>query len=146
MPVRYLSTGQRKRAALACLAAGGAGGLCVFGPWIVKLIYKDSFVQVASSVLPWYAWAMVPLALANVLINNLLARSQFRVVPALTVLAVAYGVTLAVVGRHAGSLADPQAGLRMMLQTLGVFNLLLLAVCAVFTWGAGAKTKMEDGR
>jgi hypothetical protein len=77
---------------------------------------------------------MVPLALANVLINNLLARANFRVVPALVVLAAAYGVVLAVVGRHAGNLAEPAAGLRMMLQTLGVFTLLLLAVCAWFTF------------
>jgi hypothetical protein len=91
-------------------------------------------VQVASSVLPWYAWAMVPLSLAYALVNNLLARSQFRIVPALVVMAVAYGVTLAVVGRHAGHLAEPVAGLRMMLQTLGAFNLLLLAVCAWFTF------------
>jgi len=118
----------------AVLAAGGASGLWLFGPWIVKLVYTKSYVQIASSVLPWYAWAMVPLALANVLINNLLARANFRVVPALTVLAAAYGVALAVVGRHAGNLADPQVGLRMMLQTLGAFNLLLLAVCAWFTW------------
>ena len=129
----------------AVLAAGGASGLWLLGPFVVKFVYTPAYVQTAASVLPWYAWAMVPLALANVLINNLLARSQFRVVPALTVLAVAYGVTLAVVGRRAGSLADPQAGLRMMLQTLGAFNLLLLAVCAVFTWGVGAKTKMENG-
>jgi O-antigen/teichoic acid export membrane protein len=126
------------------LAAGGAGGLCILGPWIVKQFYNDTFVQVASSVLPWYAWAMVPLALANVLINNLLARANFRVVPALAVLAAAYGVALAVVGRHAGNLADPQVGLRMMLQTLGVFNLLLLAVCAGFTWGAKSKARMEN--
>jgi O-antigen/teichoic acid export membrane protein len=119
----------------AILAAGGAAGLGLLGPWIVKLIYQDSYLQVASSVLPWYAWAMVPLALANVLINNLLARANFRIVPALAVLAAAYGVALAVVGRHAGNLTDPQVGLRMMLQTLGAFNLLLLAVCAAFTWG-----------
>jgi O-antigen/teichoic acid export membrane protein len=130
----------------AILAAGGAAGLWLLGPWIVKLIYQDSYMQVALSVLPWYAWAMVPLALANVLINNLLARANFRIVPALAVLAAAYGVALAVVGRHAGNLANPQVGLRMMLQTLGAFNLLLLAVCAGFTWGASAKTKMEDGR
>jgi O-antigen/teichoic acid export membrane protein len=129
----------------AVLAAGGASGLWILGPWIVKLVYTQAYVQTAAAVLPWYAWAMVPLTLANVLINNLLARSQFRVVPALTVLAVAYGVVLAVVGRHAGSLADPQAGLRMMLQTLGAFNLLLLAVCATFTWGPVAKAKMENG-
>jgi O-antigen/teichoic acid export membrane protein len=130
----------------AVLAAGGASGLWLLGPWIVKFVYTPAYVQVAASVLPWYAWAMVPLALANVLINNLLARSNFRVVPALAVLAAAYGVALAVVGRHAGSLADPQAGLRMMLQTLGVFNLLLLAVCAGFTWGLKGKAKMENGR
>jgi O-antigen/teichoic acid export membrane protein len=128
----------------AILAAGGAAGLWLLGPWIVKLIYQDSYLQVASSVLPWYAWAMVPLALANVLINNLLARANFRIVPALAVLAAAYGVALAVVGRHAGNLADPQVGLRMILQTLGVFNLLLLAVCAGFTWGAKSKARMEN--
>lgn len=116
------------------LAAGGALGLTILGPWIIKLVYKDSYVQVASSVLPWYAWAMVPLSLAYALVNNLLARSQFRIVPALVALAVAYGVALAVVGRHAGNLAEPAAGLRMVLQTLGAFNLLLLAVCAWFTF------------
>jgi len=91
-------------------------------------------VQVAAAVLPWYAWAMVPLSLANVLVNNLLARSQFRIVPELVALAVAYGFALAVVGRHAGQLASPEAGLRLILQTLGVVNLLLLAACAFFTW------------
>jgi peptidoglycan biosynthesis protein MviN/MurJ (putative lipid II flippase) len=128
----------------AVLAAGGAAGLWLLGPWIVKLVYTKAYVQTAASVLPWYAWAMVPLTLANVLINNLLARANFRVVPALTVLAVAYGVALAMVGRHAGNLPDPQDGLRMMLQTLGAFNLLLFGVCAVFTWGIQGKTKMED--
>jgi hypothetical protein len=34
----------------------------------------------------------------------------------------------------------------VVLQTLGAFNLLLFLVCAWFTWGASAKTKMEDGR
>jgi len=116
------------------LAAGGALGLTVLGPWIVKFVYKPSYVQIATSVLPWYAWAMVPLSLAYALVNNLLARSQFRIVPALVLVAAAYGVTLAVVGRHAGSLADPAAGLRMMLQTLGAFNLLLLAVCAGYSF------------
>ena len=42
--------------------AGGALGLTIFGPWIVKLVFKDSFVAVAAQVLPWYAWAMVPLS------------------------------------------------------------------------------------
>ena len=116
----------------AILAAGGAAGLCLVGPFVVKLIYKGSYLAVASSLLPWYAWAMVPLTLANVLVNDLLARSRFRIVPALVVLAIGYGVALAVVGHRAGNLPDVQAGFRMMIQTLGVFNLLLLGVCALF--------------
>jgi len=36
--------------------------------------------------------------------------------------------------------------LEVVLQTLGAFNLLLFLICACFTWGVKAKTKMEDGR
>jgi O-antigen/teichoic acid export membrane protein len=108
----------------AVLAAGGAAGLWLLGPWIILKVYQGSYIQVASSVLPWYAWAMVPLSLANVLINNLLARSQFRIVPVLVLLAAAYGFALT---RFHDSLV-------MVLQTLGVFTLLLLGACAWFTF------------
>jgi threonine/homoserine/homoserine lactone efflux protein len=69
-----------------------------------------------------------------VLVNSLMARSRFAAVPWLVLVAVGYAVALAVVGRHAGSLADTQAGLRQMIQTLGAFNLLLLGTCMWFTW------------
>lgn len=119
------------------LAAGGALGLTVLGPWIIKLAFKASYVRVAGAVLPWYAWAMVPLSLANALVNHLLAKSQFRIVPVLVVLALAYGFALT---QFHGSLIT-------VLQTLGVFNLLLLAACGWFTWRSGeGKTKMEDGK
>ena len=118
------------------LAAGGALGLTILGPWLVKLVFKDSFVAVAAAVLPWYAWAMVPLALANALVNNLLARSQFRIVPVLVVLAAGYAVALT---QFHGSLVQ-------VLQTLGIFNLLLFAAAAWFTWRGKAGTKMEDGK
>jgi O-antigen/teichoic acid export membrane protein len=108
----------------AVLAAGGALGLTVLGPRIVRFAFTEAYVRPAMQVLPWYAWAMVPLSLANALVNNLLARSQFRIVPALLVLAAAYAVAL----------AHFHASLSAVLQTLGVFNLLLLAVCAWFTW------------
>ena len=115
------------------LAAGGALGLTVLGPWIVKFVFKDTFVAVAVKVLPWYAWAMVPLSLANVLVNNLLARAQFSIVPVLMALAAAYAFALT---QFHGSLV-------MVLQTLGAFNLLLLAVCAWFTWGVKPKAKTQ---
>ena len=117
----------------AILAAGGALGLTLLGPLAVKFAFTQAYVAPATRVLPWYAWAMVPLSLANVLANNLLARSQFRIVPVLLALAAAYGVAL----------TRFHASLIMVLQTLGVFTLLLLAACLWFTWLEGpAKTRV----
>jgi len=112
------------------LAAGGATGLWVLGPWIVKFMFAPAFVEPASALLPWYAWAVVPLALANVLINDLLARSHFKLLPALCLLAVGYAVGLSCF--HDTPVA--------VIKTLGVCNSLLLAICAWYTWGGG-KTK-----
>jgi len=108
----------------AILAIGGAIGLMVLGPMVTKIVYNESYVGIARTVLPWYAGAIVPLALANVLLNNLLAHSRFRVVPALVVLAGAYAFALT---RFHGSFV-------MVLQVYGVSNLVLLALCAWFTW------------
>ena len=107
------------------LAAGGAMGLWVLGPWVVRFVFGPSYVQADAVLLPWYAWAVVPISVANVLLNNLLARSLFKVVPALCVLAGVY--TLALTQFH-----DTPV---MVIKTLGVCNVLLLAVCAYYTWG-----------
>jgi hypothetical protein len=110
------------------LAACGMLGLWLVGPWVVKLVYKSGDVGETMRLIPWYAGAMVPLALANVLVNDMLARSRFRVVPAMVVLAVAYGLTLPfMLNRFPGRL-------EVALQTLGAFNLLLLTICAWFTF------------
>jgi len=115
------------------LAAGGAVFMTILGPWVIRLFYKPSYVQVASSVLPWYLWAMVPLSLAYALVNNLLARSRFGIVPVLVVLAAAYGFALT---RFHDSLIT-------VLKTLGAFNVLLFAVCVWFTWGMKARLETE---
>ena len=107
------------------LAAGGAIGLWVLGPWAVSFMFPKDFVQGTSILLPWYAWAVVPLAVANALLNNLLARSLFKVVPALCVL----------VGIYVFALTRFHDTPVMVVQTLGACNLLLLAVCAYYTWG-----------
>ena len=106
------------------LATCGVLGLWVLGPWVVKLVWGANYVEVATQVLPWYAGAMVPLSLANVLLSNLLARSSFRVVPAVVAVAVAYGFALT--RFHSTQVA--------VLQTLGVFSLLFLAVCTWYTF------------
>jgi O-antigen/teichoic acid export membrane protein len=110
------------------LAAAGATVLWLFGPWIVGGLYGDEYVRITSAIVPWYAWAMVPLTLANVLLNDVMARSLFLVVPLLLALALAYAVALL-------SFHD---SLVSVLRTMGVFNVLLLAVCACFS-RAGAR-------
>jgi O-antigen/teichoic acid export membrane protein len=108
----------------ALLSACGAVGLTVIGPWVVRLVFKPSFVEVATTILPWYAWAMLPIALTNVLLNHLLAHGAYRVVVPLVVLVMGYAFALT---RFHESLV-------MVLQTLGVFGLGALGVCAWFSY------------
>lgn len=122
----------------AVLAIFGGLGLWLVGPLAIKLVYKSTYLS-AAALIPWYAGAMVPLAMANVIVNDLLARSRFRVVPFMVLLALAYGFTLPWMLHHF------PGRLEVVLQTLGAFNLLLFGICAWFTWGAKGKAKMENG-
>jgi O-antigen/teichoic acid export membrane protein len=124
-------------ASTAGLAIIGAIGLSVLGPFFVRLVYTPDYVAPATAILPWYAAAMVPLSLANVLVNNLLARSDFRIVPWLVLLAIAFGVTL----------WYWHPTVKMILQTLAAYTTALLFICAFFTWGRHAlrQLKPESG-
>jgi O-antigen/teichoic acid export membrane protein len=112
------------------LAAGGALGLSLVGPWVVPIMFPKLATKLVA-LLPWYAWAVVPLSLANVLVNNLMARSLFKVVPVICLLAPLYAFALT--RFHATPLE--------VIKTLGVFNTLLFLVCAWYTWGAKHKTE-----
>jgi O-antigen/teichoic acid export membrane protein len=104
----------------------GVLGLWLLGPWVVSFVFPPEYRLETLAILPWYAGAMVPLALANVLVNDLLARSRFQVVPFLVLLAMFYGLALT---QYHDSFAT-------VLKTLSVFNVLLLAICAWFTFGS----------
>jgi O-antigen/teichoic acid export membrane protein len=119
----------------AIMATGGAIALTIVGPYVVKFVSTKEYVSQGAALLPWYAGAMVPLALANVLLNNLLARSCFRVVPAVCVLALAYGFGLNYALAHSHYLETA-------LKTMGVANVILLAVCAWYT----RKARLEQAR
>jgi hypothetical protein len=122
----------------AVLAAGGALGLWLTGPLLVKFMSKPEYVAEAVKLLPWYAGAMIPLALANVMVNDLMARERYGVVPFMVALAVAYGFTLPWMLNHF------PGRIEVALQTLGGFNLLLFLVCAFFMWGVKpAKAEAE---
>ena len=103
----------------------GVLSLWILGPWVVRLVYPPAYVAQTLAILPWYAGAMVPLALANVLVNDLLGRGKFQIVPFLVLLAMIYG--LALTQHHASFIA--------VLKMLGGFNLVLFAICAWFVWG-----------
>jgi O-antigen/teichoic acid export membrane protein len=106
----------------AGLAVLGALGLSLVAPWALTLVFKDTY-KAAVPLLSWFAWCITPLTLANVLLNDLLARSQFRVVPWLVAVVGAYG--LALLRFHDSFLT--------VIKTLGVFNLVFFGVTIWFT-------------
>lgn len=107
-------------------ATGLIGGLAALGctifPKLPLIVLRSPFLQSAPLV-PWFTWCMVPLAISNVLINNLLARERFSVVPWLVAVAIGYGVALRY---YHSSFVN-------VIQLLGLFSTLLVVVCVTFT-------------
>jgi O-antigen/teichoic acid export membrane protein len=113
-------------AGTAILAIVSAAGLSLVGRWVIPIVYTPEYIATASAILPWYAFAIVPLAVANVLLSNLLARPTLDFVfPSCAVL-VAVGYMVALTRFHASMI--------QVLQVMGICNLLFLAVCAGFSW------------
>jgi O-antigen/teichoic acid export membrane protein len=113
---------------VTALAAGAAALGCTLFPTLpLRVVYDESWLKVAGPLVPWFAWSMLPLTLSTVLINALLGRAQYKVVPWLALVAAGYGMALYF--RH--------DTFETVIQTLGIFSTLMLAVCAWFTWGPG---------
>ncbi len=108
----------------AGLAIAAGIGLSLLGWLPVKIVYGADRVAGTMAIIPWFAAAMIPLTLANVVVNGLLAKGDLRVVPWLGLLAVGYAVTL--------WLWHPN--LPAVLKTLGGFTTALFLAGAVFTW------------
>ena len=121
------------------LMGAGAALFCTFFPEVpLRIIYDASFLKVAPLV-PLFAWCMLPLILSSVLVNNLLARERFAVVPFLVAIAAGYVFALEHVGHKHG--AEGMEGFAAVIKTLGLFSSLLLGVCVVFTfWDARKKS------
>ena len=116
---------------LTLLGTGGLSAMAVLGlalvsPIIMQHFSKgdhDSMVTMVR-LIPLFAGAMVPLGMGNVLLNNLMAHSRFKVVPVLVILAAGYWIAL----QHYHD------SFKTVIQTFGVFSVIFLAVCAFFTW------------
>jgi O-antigen/teichoic acid export membrane protein len=127
------------------LAGGAAALMCTFFPALpLQLVrYDKSYLDISAPLVPWFAWSMLPLTLSTVLINSLMARSQFKAVPWLLAAVGGYVATLYL---RLNAIQDFSPDkFPIVIQTIGIFGLVVLAVCAWFTWGFRGK-KMEDGR
>jgi O-antigen/teichoic acid export membrane protein len=116
-----------------CAMAGVLGSLVPELP--LKLIYDESYLVVAPLV-TWFIWAMIPLALAVVLVNNLLARSDYAVAYALPVVCAGYAVALvqAAPGLAEQTLEFDVKAYISVTKIIGAGNLAFLAVAGIFTW------------
>jgi len=115
MVVTFIGTG--------ILCASAVAGLILTAPFLIKYGSKPENASILPD-LPLFGMAMVPLAMGNVLLYNLMAHSRFKISFALAPLMIAYWFAL----QHFHDT------FRMVIETLGVFNLIYLAVCAFFTW------------
>lgn len=146
---RSRATGEKSNAlalalGITALMGAGAAGMCTLFPSLpLRVVYDQSFLVVSTPLVPWFAWCMLPLTLATVLLNSLMAHSRFDAVPWLLAVAAGYGVTL-----YLRLSAIPALGTEhfpVVIQTLGIFSLILLGVCSWFTWGVKENAQSVAG-
>ncbi len=114
---------------------GLAALICTVFPELpLRIIYfRTPEFWKSSTLVPWFAWALLPLILTNVLVNNLVARERFGIAPWLTVVALGYGVTLLSL-RERLLQWEFFSAFKVVIGTLGGFSVVLLIIALVFTW------------
>jgi O-antigen/teichoic acid export membrane protein len=133
------STGVMRLALGATLGTGVMAALaCTFFAELpLRVLYagQPEFLR-AAPLVPWFAWAMLPLTAAYTLVNSLIARGRFDAVPWLVAVAAGYVATLTL---REGTLRSlpPMEAFRSVLSTLGIFSVLLLGVSVVFSLRRG---------
>ncbi|MBK9137546.1 MAG: lipopolysaccharide biosynthesis protein [Verrucomicrobia bacterium] len=106
---------------------------CTLLPELPLRIISGTTYLESAPLVPWFAWCMLPLTLSNVLIGSLLARQRYEAVPWLVLIAVLYGAALTWRADLVRT-AEPAVAFKHVVQTLGLFSTVLLAVAAWFAW------------
>ena len=118
---------------------GAVATVCSLLPSLpLRIMYfrdPDRFLP-AAPLVPWFVWSILFLVLGNVLVQNLLARERFAIVPWLVGIAMAFLGGLAWVQPQLAGL-EPLVAFRHVLQVLAVACVALLATAVYFTWGRG---------
>jgi O-antigen/teichoic acid export membrane protein len=125
---------------LSTAALGGCAALaCSFLPELpLRVLYhRNPAYFLAAPLVPWFAWSLLIVTLVTVLVNNLLAREQFAIVPWLALIAAAYVTTLFMCRPFLVQM-KPFEAFRQIVQILGEFSLLTLAVAVWHNWRPGA--------
>lgn len=118
---------EKKSVLFSALAVTLVVGLCAvvgsyfFRGLIMKVMFADqAYLAPVKNLIPWFTLATLPLALALVLISNLMARGRYWSVPYLIVVSIGYVLSLMVWHENSS---------QVIMQT-GLFNGLLLLVSA----------------
>jgi O-antigen/teichoic acid export membrane protein len=111
-----------------CIAAVG----CTLLPKLpLRLMYfSNREMWNAAPLVPWFAWGLLPLTVANVLVQNILARARFAAVPWLMLVPGLYGAALCFQAPALVRMPPFDAFIRIV-QTLG---LAAVALCLVAAW------------
>ncbi len=119
----------------ATLTFGGvaAVGCTLFPKLPLCLMYfNNREMWQAAPLVPWFAWALLPLTVANVLVQNILARARFGAVPWLMLVPGLYGAALCFQAPALVRMAPFDAFIRVV-QTLGLSGLVLCLLAAWFS-------------
>jgi len=102
----------------------------------LRIVYDESYLKVTPLV-PWFIAAMAPLALAAVVVNNILARGAYSVIYWLMLLPALYTVALwkiaPTIAAMTGGGFNIQAYISVV-QIIGMGNLCFLAAAVILTW------------
>ncbi|MGA2541752.1 MAG: hypothetical protein ABSG78_09395 [Verrucomicrobiota bacterium] len=147
--VRSLALSRKSDALVLTLAvtgvfAGLAATACTLFPKLpLAILFPDKIG--AAVLVPWYIWALVPLALAYPLIQNLLARGRFAATPWLIAVPILYVLTLIALKPWLVAMPDDFSAFKVIIQIMGCFCLLLFGVAAWFTWRKPANAVLDPG-
>jgi len=128
------------------LLGGAVAGVCSLMPTLpLRVVYfrnPEDFLP-AAPLVPWFAWSILFLVLANVLVQSLLARERFAIVPWLVVIAAGFAVGLWWIQPKLPGM-EPMDAFRRVVQVLSAACVALLGTAVWFTWGrtkAGSRTQ-----
>ncbi|HEY3913156.1 MAG TPA: lipopolysaccharide biosynthesis protein [Verrucomicrobiae bacterium] len=111
-----------------------AGIGCTILPKLpLRLMYfSNPHMWEAAPLVPWYAWSLLPLTVANVLVQNILAQGRYRAIPWLLLAPAGYAVALYLQKPILIQMPPFQAFVRVI-QTLGLSSAFLCAMAALFS-------------